>query len=689
MEPFQFILLLFAVVLASAVVNKVFSGIAAPLIQILFGGLIAVFSSTAINATVDPELFLVLFIAPLLYEEAREVDKVALWNNRMLVVSLAVGLVLVTLLAVGFSVNALEPSIPLAAAFALGAALGPTDAVAVASLSTRASLTKSQQILLSGESLINDASGVVSFQFAIAAVVTGSFSLMDASISFIISFFGGILMGLLLILVIMWVVDRIRAVGLESTTFHVLFEIMTPFLIFLIAESVHVSGILAVVAAGLLQPFLERELSPEFARMKIVSSSVWQVFTFALNGIVFVLLGMQLPQAMNRTWQDSAISNTEVIGIVLLITVISIAVRTLWFMGISFVRRRRLAKEEQETSGGTPEQKAAVIRGVRPVTKESFVEACALSIAGPKGAVTLSIVFTLPFSLPTGELFPQRDLIIFLASGVILLTLLLANFVLPLLLPKARPQTICDTDARLDVLRAVIEELTGRQTPANRTAMQQVLKQYDARVARIKHEADLDSSPDAELRLEALHWQQDYVMDQIDRELVSPMAGYAYLRRLSRTESLLLHRSPLRGFLASIFRRADLIWRYVRRIVATHTPIAIAEDAEELHVLQVRSIEHAVARLEELLLEEDSSTEDVNALIIELRGALRRLRVDTLSVSSATRLELMVAEIKREGLRLELEHIQQMFETGRINRATAKHMRENVYLMQIDLEDRI
>ena len=148
MEPFQFVLLLFAVVLASAVVNKVFSGIAAPLIQILFGGLIAVFSTTAINATIDPELFLVLFIAPLLYQEAREVDKVALWNNRMLVVSLAVGLVLVTLLVVGFSVNALEPSIPLAAAFALGAALGPTDAVAVASLSTRASLTKSQQILL-------------------------------------------------------------------------------------------------------------------------------------------------------------------------------------------------------------------------------------------------------------------------------------------------------------------------------------------------------------------------------------------------------------------------------------------------------------------------------------------------------------------------------------------------------------
>ena len=690
MEPFQLILLLFAVVLASAVVNKVFSGIAAPLIQILFGVIIAVFSSTAINATVDPELFLVLFIAPLLYQEAREVDKVALWNNRALVVSLAVGLVFVTILVVGFSVNAIEPSIPLAAAFALGAALGPTDAVAVSSLSTRASLSKSQQILLSGESLINDASGVVSFQFAIGAVVTGSFSLLKASASFLVSFFGGILMGIILIMVLMWIAGRVRALGLESTTFHVLYEMFAPFLIFLIAEAAGVSGILAVVAAGLLQPYLERELSPEFARMKIVSSSVWQVVTFALNGIVFVMLGMQLPQAMTRTWQDAAVSNVEVIGLVLLITFATIFVRALWFMGLSFIRRRNHAKEEQRNGGGTPEQVAAVIRAVKPVTKESIIESCALSIAGPKGAVTLSIVFTLPFSLPSGDLFPQRDLIIFLASGVILCTLLLANFVLPLLLPKARPETIDDADAALDILRAVIEELTSRQTRENRRAVQQVLKQYDARVNRIKQDNDIDSSLDSELRLMALHWQQSYVTAQIDAEAVSPVVGYTFLHRLSHTESLLMHKSELRGFIVSLLRRIGLVCRYLARMLAAHTPFdPVKEGEEELRRLQVASTEYVIGRLEQLLLEEHSSTEDVNALIIELQRSLRRLRSDAPSVSSATRTEARVNEVKREGLRLELEHIQMMFESGRISRASAKHMRENVYLMQLDLEDRI
>ena len=163
MSTFTFVLILGAAVLVSSAINQVVSGVATPLIQIGIGVLRAVAGRT-------PELFLVLFIAPLLYHEARNTDKVALWSNRAKVLSLAVGLVVVTILCIGFTLHALEPTIPLAAAFALGAALGPTDAVAVASLSKRVSLKRRQSILLSGESLINDASGVVSFQFSIGTV---------------------------------------------------------------------------------------------------------------------------------------------------------------------------------------------------------------------------------------------------------------------------------------------------------------------------------------------------------------------------------------------------------------------------------------------------------------------------------------------------------------------------------------
>ena len=192
MSTFTFVLILGAAVLVSSAINQVVSGVATPLIQIGIGVLLAFAGLTTSNFQVDPELFLVLFIAPLLYHEARNTDKVALWSNRAKVLSLAVGLVVVTILCIGFTLHTLEPTIPLAAAFALGAALGPTDAVAVASLSKRVSLKRRQSILLSGESLINDASGVVSFQFSIAALTTGTFSLISATGAFLVSFFGGI-----------------------------------------------------------------------------------------------------------------------------------------------------------------------------------------------------------------------------------------------------------------------------------------------------------------------------------------------------------------------------------------------------------------------------------------------------------------------------------------------------------------
>ena len=189
MEALMLALLLLAAVLASSVIDQLVPKISSPLIQILLGLGIALLASTQIKIELDDKLFLVLFIAPLLYDEAKNIDKGSLWRNRRPVVSLAIGLVVATALIVGFAVNWLVPSISLFAAFALGAALGPTDAVAVASLSKETSISARSKSILEGESLINDASGIVSFQFAIAAAVTGTFSLIDATADFLSSFF--------------------------------------------------------------------------------------------------------------------------------------------------------------------------------------------------------------------------------------------------------------------------------------------------------------------------------------------------------------------------------------------------------------------------------------------------------------------------------------------------------------------
>ncbi|MEG2477741.1 cation:proton antiporter, partial [Gordonibacter sp.] len=415
METLVLALLMLAAVLLSSIIDQLVPKITSPLIQIGLGLLIALFATNQIDLTFDPDLFLVLFIAPLLYDESRSVDKVALWRNRKPVLSLAIGLVVVTALIVGFAMHWLEPSIPLAAAFALGAALGPTDAVAVASLSRDADIEPRSKSILEGESLINDASGIVSFQFALAFAVTGTFSLFDASIDFAISFFGGIAIGIVLGYLGNLLVRRVRNWGLENTTFHVLFEVFTPFIVYLAAHQMGTSGIIAVVAAGLMGIVSRRHATgPSISRMNIVSSSVWRVLSFTLNGVVFVLLGTQLPRAMKSSWGDVSINNGVLIGYVLLITLICLLIRFIWLVIMEFVHSRSLARDQ------------------RPGWRSDLKSALVMALAGPKGTITLAVMLTIPYLIPANngtspdllEYFPQRNLIIFLACGVIVVTLL-------------------------------------------------------------------------------------------------------------------------------------------------------------------------------------------------------------------------------------------------------------------------
>ena len=264
METFLLILLMLAAVLASSVIDQLVPKVSSPLIQIGLGLAIAVVAGRQIDLLFDEsELFLVLFIAPLLFHEAKEAKKTELWRNRRSILSLAIGLVLAIIVAVGFFVNAMIPSISLAAAFALGAALGPTDPIAVSAASKDADISPRCKALLKGESLINDASGIVAFQFAIAAAMTGAFSPAHAIGEFLLEFVGGIAFGLILGVIGNGIRCRlVRSWGLENTTFHVLFEVFTPFIVFLAADQLGGSGILAVVAAGLVNVISPRTARP-------------------------------------------------------------------------------------------------------------------------------------------------------------------------------------------------------------------------------------------------------------------------------------------------------------------------------------------------------------------------------------------------------------------------------------------
>ena len=670
LEALMLALLLLAAVLVSSVIDQLVPKISSPLIQILLGLGIALLASSQIKIELDDKLFLVLFIAPLLYDEAKNIDKASLWRNRKPVLSLAIGLVLATALVVGFAVHWLVPSISLFAAFALGAALGPTDAVAVASLSKETSISSRSKSILEGESLINDASGIVAFQFAIAAAVTGTFSLVDATADFLFSFFGGILMGIALGYLGNFLVRKVRSWGLENTTFHVLFEVFTPFIVYLVANALHTSGILAVVAAGLVNVISPRIIGPSISRMNIVSTSVWRVLSFALNGVVFVLLGTQLPLAFQGTWESTAVSNDKLIAYVLGLAFIVIFARFVWVMAMEWVHSR-------------------AERADRPFGLENVRTAAVMTLGGPKGAITLAVAFTISYAVP------QRDLMIFMACGVIVVTLLLATFVVPLLAPKKPPtdeDLRCDeTEVSIEILRTVIEDLAARQTAENRAATQIVIRSYNDRIARIKSRNDIEDEPNTALRLQAVRWEQELALKLIDDEEIYPIIGYQYLSRLARIENMLKHhrgRWSAQNFMLRLRAIARSGWH---RIVAGLPGINVTERVQAIRDLQMQCAEHVVERLQQKLAspESDEPAEDVSTLLLEYQRSITALRNANPSITALTNTASKAQDIERYGLRLELEQIQARYEDGDLCRSSYKRLRENVALMQVDLEDNV
>jgi CPA1 family monovalent cation:H+ antiporter len=658
------VLFMLTAVLISSVVAQMFPNVPASLVQIALGVLIAV-TPLHFELTLDPEFFLLFFIAPLLYWDALESDKQALWKQRKPVLAYALGLVLLIVLVVGFFTHLIVPSIPLAAAFALAAALGPTDAVAVTTLGKRIDIPKSQKTLLQGECLLNDASGVVSFQFAVAALVTGAFSVVDAAVSLVWVFVGGIVLGAALAFVKGLVVRGVRSLGLEDVTFHVLLQLLTPFAFYLIAEECGVSGILAVVAAGIVDSASNRKMLPSTARLNIVSTSVWKVLSFALNGVVFVLLGLLLPNALVRTWASN-IPNGTLVLYVLAITAVLVLVRFVWCLAAALL--------EKGPDGARRRLGAEVLR-----------QAALLTLAGPKGAVTLSICLTIPRYVGTGEVLQSRELIIFLGAGVILVTLLLANFLVPLLAPKkAQAHGRAEEAAgRIQVLRNVIYELTHDDSLTDKRAVRRVVASYEARIERIKGATDYQDASEDALREQAIGWETVRTNQAIKDGEVAPIVGYGYLIELERRLSRIHHHGEFAWFVRNVTG-----WFGTMRRAGFEGWGVSAEVRRQRHEARDRlrgaCAAYVLERLRAVGEDGTYSYEAVSHLVLEYqrmaaaaRGGLRR------PAGAGTKGQ--VEAVQRTALQIEREQIRRAYDNDLISRDTMRTMRDNVAAIEYDL----
>jgi monovalent cation/hydrogen antiporter len=461
------LLLLLTVVLSGLVARALPLAIPRPLVQIGLGALSGLVSHERL--AIGPELFFALFVPPLLFLDGWRLSNDQLLRDHRAILQLALGLVVFTVLGIGYFVHWLIPALPLTIAFALAAVISPTDPLAVSAIAQRTPIPRRLMSILAGEALLNDATGLICLRFALAAALIGTFSLVDALLSFLWVALGGLTVGFCTTWSTThaknWIAHR---VGEESGS-QIIVSLLTPFAAYLAAEWLKCSGILAAVAAGVTMSYVEASgKARPLTRMR--RHVVWDAVGFSANGMVFVLLGEQLPEilgAMNETVRFTGHRDPWWLLLYALgINAALFALRFLW-VWLSL----RLSRFTGPRGASAP--------GWR-VGRTSLRLIATASLAGVRGAVTLAGVLTLPLVQRDGTPLLGRELAIFLATSVILFSLVVASVGLPLMLRGlVLPDESLDAEedaAQVAAAMSAIAELVhatealSAATPADRDA---------------------------------------------------------------------------------------------------------------------------------------------------------------------------------------------------------------------------
>jgi len=379
-------------------------------IALVIGGGVLGFVPQVPDVPFDPELILALVLPPILYQAAMLTSWRDFAASIRTIGLLAVGLVVVTTLAVGATLKFLIPDIPWAVAFVFGAIVSPPDAVAATTILSRMNIPRRVVTVLEGESLVNDASALVLYKFAVAAVLTGSFSLLDAGVQFAGVALGGALIGVLTGLLFVAIHRRLGDVFIEVLT-----SLLVPYVAYVLAEFLHVSGVLAVVAAGLVRGRHAPVVAT--AEMRILSRSMWNVIVFLLNMLVFMLIGMQLSGSVERM---GGYPLGRLVADGALLSAVAIGVRFAWVYSALYLPRRLEAS----------------LRRREPAAPEA--EFFIMSWCGMRGIVSLAAALALPVALADGSPFPYRDALIYFTFVIIAVTLVLQGLTLPALIRRLR-----------------------------------------------------------------------------------------------------------------------------------------------------------------------------------------------------------------------------------------------------------
>jgi len=491
-------------------------GIPYPILMTL-GGLALGLVPGLPHVELEPELVFLIFLPPLLYSAAFFTSPRELADNARSIGLLAVGLVLATTGIVALVVHTLVPGVPWAVAFVLGAVVSPPDAVAATSIAQRLGLPRRVVVILEGESLVNDATALVAYRLAVVAAVTGAFSLGEAALSFVIVSVGGVTIGL----AAGWAISAILA-RLEDPPVEVLLSLLAPFSAWLPAEALGVSGVLSVVTAGIVVGRKAPRIMSSDTR--VLGSGVWQMVVFTLTGLVFILIGLQLPTILDNLSASRSFGELTSWAVVVSLTVI--LVRLAWVFPGTYLPRLLSARVRA--------------RERMPAPRNVLI----VGWAGMRGVVSLAAALALPLTVDGGAPFPERDLVVFLTFSVILATLVGQGLTLPWLIRRLGvgddgSAAHEELHAREAAVLAAMERLDQLATewPGHLELIDHLRERHEHATEHLEHDhesgevpQDQEAQEHATIQRAVIDAQRLAVIDLRDRGVISDEA----LRRVER-----------------------------------------------------------------------------------------------------------------------------------------------------------
>jgi Na+/H+ antiporter len=511
MSEFETVLgLLVAVVVLATVARRL--GVPYPILVVL-GGLALAAVPGLKSVELAPDIVFVVFVPPLVYSTAWLTSLRDVRANVRPISLLAVWLLLLTIVAVAAVAHAADGSLPWSAAFVLGALVAPTDVVAASAIAARLGLPQRLMTVLEGEGMVDDATGLVAYRMAVAAVLTGSFSIWQAGLQLLVISLGGIAIGF----VVAWLLARIWE-HLDDPPVEITLSLLAPFVAYLPAEALGLSGVVAVATAGLYAGWRAPELLSADTRVK--ASAVWEVVVFLLNGLIFVLVGLQL-RSLDVVLAERPAATFALVAALVCLTVI--VVRLVWVFPATYLPRW-LSRDLRERDRAPPWQVVAI-----------------LGWTGMRGGDSMAAALAIPFTVVGGAPFPGRDLIIALTFCVILVTLVLQGLSLPVLIRRlgvSADQTAQreEDQARLAAAQAALDrldDLAGKEG-ANAELLSRLRSRYSHLAGDLAHETEPDDearhAAGRRIQLELIEAQRRAVIELRNRGVIGDEA----LRQVQR-----------------------------------------------------------------------------------------------------------------------------------------------------------